>query len=159
MNTKLMFSSATEKWDTPPELIADLKTVFNFDLDVCASRPNVCEIYYDESICGLRNSWFDSCWMNPPYGRDIRNWIGKAAVESGSLGDAKHVICLVPARTDTRWWQDYIEFASHVVFIKGRLKFGGAKNSAPFPSAFIVFGEINQEQKDKLFSYGWGISQ
>lgn len=161
MNTDVMFSSATGKWDTPQCLIDDLKTVFDFDLDVCASRPNVCDDFYSEVDNALELKWEGSAfWMNPPYGRGINEWIFKAAWEVEFYKPLRrYVVCLVPARTDTRWWQSNIKHASHVVFIKGRLKFGEATNSAPFPSAFVVFGEISEQQRGKLFSYGWGISQ
>lgn len=162
MNNNLHFSSATDKWNTPPDLVEDLATVFDFDLDVCASGPNVCENYYDEERNGLDEVWSGTCWMNPPYGREIGKWVFQAKRMTGNLEnypllkvtDCIAVVCLVPARTDTRWWHDNVPQASQVVFIKGRLKFGGAKNSAPFPSAFVVFGEINNEQRAKLASYG-----
>lgn len=156
MNTDLMFSSKTGKWDTSDGLIADLSTVFKWDLDVCASRPNVCANYYDENANGLMHDWRGLCWMNPPYGPAIGDWVGAASIFAHSFEETA-VVCLVPARTDTRWWQDNVGCASLVVFIRGRLKFGNAKNSAPFPSAFVVFGEINQEQRDKLASYGWSV--
>lgn len=166
MNTTLMFSSVTDKWDTPKDLIDDLATVFDWDLDVCASRANVCEMYFSEKEDGLApwSIWNDYslCWMNPPYGRQIGVWMNKARICGNGLHGLRKntsVVCLVPARTDTLWWQNNVRDASHVVFIKGRLKFGGAKNSAPFPSAFVVFGEINDAQREKLFSYGWGVSQ
>lgn len=154
---KAAFSSKTGKWDTPADLIRDLKKVFRFDLDVCADRPNVCGKYYTEQDDGLSMSWAGLCWMNPPYGREIGAWMSKAAAEA--YRNKATVVCLVPARTDTRWWQDNIDAASFVTFIKGRLKFGDAKNSAPFPSAFVVFGHLTRTQKTKLNSYGWSIEQ
>ena len=152
MNNDLMFSSKTGKWDTPQSLIDDLATVFDWDLDVCASRPNVCERFNSEAE-PEKYSWHlhKLCWINPPYGRQISNWVSTARCNRYY---GVTTVCLVPARTDTRWWQDNIPFASQVVFIRGRLKFGNATNSAPFPSAFVVFGEITKRQRDKLASYG-----
>ena len=150
MNNNLHFSSATDKWNTPPDLVEDLATVFDFDLDVCASGPNVCDNYFDEQTNGLHHMWLGLCWMNPPYGREIGKWVAQANTSQYHAS----TVCLVPSRTDTKWWHDNVPHASQVVFIKGRLKFGGAKNSAPFPSAFVVFGEINDEQRAKLASYG-----
>lgn len=144
MNSGL-YTSNREDWETPRTLIADLSEVFDWDLDVCASRGNVCKNFYYEN--GLSLSWAGLCWMNPPYGKQIGKWMDKAS--------ENNVICLVPARTDTRWWHRNIHKASLVVFIKGRLKFGNQKGSAPFPSAFVVFGDITDKQKDKLNSYGW----
>ena len=169
MNTDVMFSSKTDKHDTPQHVIDDLAKVFEWDIDVCASRPNVCEMFYAEANNGLEASWYGLCWMNPPYGREIEKWMIKARVlganvflngetiNKGLYKPVKAVVCLVPARTDTKWWQSNVPHASQVVFIWGRLKFGNAANSAPFPSAFVVFGEINQEQRNKLASYGWSI--
>jgi hypothetical protein len=88
---------------------------------------------------GLKQDWLGTCWMNPPYGREIGLWVKKAFDESKKHGSI--IVCLVPARTDTKWWHDYAMKAD-VKFIKGRLKFGGAKHGAPFPSALLVFGSL-----------------
>jgi phage N-6-adenine-methyltransferase len=106
------------------------------ELDVCASPTNAkCPRYYTREDDGLTQPWEGKCWMNPPYGRTIGQWMKKAYEESqrGAL-----VVCLVPARTDTAWWHDYAT-KGQVAFIRGRLKFGGHVNSAPFPSATVVF--------------------
>ena len=162
------FSSATGKWDTPQNVTDDLATVFDWDCDVCAERPNVCDFYYDEEQDGLNHNWLGLCWMNPPYGREIKKWMEKARLSGFGMKfkpplcyetkTVTAVVCLVPARTDTQWWHDNVKFASQVVFVKGRLKFGDATNSAPFPSAFVVFGDISDRQRDKLAEYGWSIS-
>jgi phage N-6-adenine-methyltransferase len=106
------------------------------ELDVCASATNAkCPRYYTRDDDGLAQPWDGKCWMNPPYGRAIGQWMKKAYEESqrGAL-----VVCLVPARTDTAWWHDYAT-KGQVTFIRGRIKFGGHVNSAPFPSATVVF--------------------
>jgi len=79
--------------------------------------------------------WDGVCWMNPPYGRTIGKWMRKA-YESSLTGST--VVCLVPARTDTAWWHDYA-IKGEVRFLRGRLKFGGSANSAPFPNAVVIF--------------------
>ena len=147
------FSSVDGAWETPIQIVAHLSRVFDWDLDVCAHRGNVCQNYYTEEEDGLTRPWEGLCWMNPPYGDEIAAWIHKAAMEPAT------VVALVPARTDTAWWQDNVAYASLVVFIRGRLKFGGAKNSAPFPSAFMVFGEIADYQAKTLQEYGWAVQQ
>jgi site-specific DNA-methyltransferase (adenine-specific) len=160
MNTDLMFSSATDKWNTPADLVDDLATVFDWDLDVCANGPNVCQNYYTEADNGLEQPWGDLNWCNPPYGRGDSGcgpWLDAGAW--AWQWDKKTTVFLVPARTDTKWWQLNAPVASLVVFICGRLKFGDATNSAPFPSAFIVFGEINKAQRAKLASYGWAVEE
>lgn len=155
-----LFSSASDRWDTPPDLVADLASVFPWDLDVCAERPNVCDRFYSPADNGLVMPWRGLCWCNPPYGRGIGAWVRRAhdAVYSLPAGDLA-VVMLLPARTDPAWWQNFIGGASFVVFIRGRLKFGGSKNSAPFPSAFVVFGKISYVQARKLAAYGWAIDR
>lgn len=130
------FSSKTDLWATPQKFFDKYDAVHNFTLDVCASKDNAkCAVYYDTEANGLSQSWHGVCWMNPPYGRDIGIWM-KKAYESSLQGAT--VVCLVPSRTDTKWWHDYA-MQGQIEFIKGRLKFGDAKNSAPFPSAIVVF--------------------
>lgn len=136
MNTSVHFSSKTDEWETPQDLFDSLDKEFGFTLDVCASVGNAkCNRFFDKSLDGLTQDWSnDICWMNPPYGREIGKWV-KKAYESKTT-----VVCLVPARTDTKWWHEYVMKAKDVRFIRGRLKFGGCKNSAPFPSAVVIFG-------------------
>jgi phage N-6-adenine-methyltransferase len=130
------FSSATEMWATPQEFFDKYNAQFEFKTDVCASPENAkCAVYYTEAMDGLAQEWSGACWMNPPYGRAIKVWMRKAY--ESSLSGAT-VVCLVPARTDTAWWHDYA-VRGDIEFIRGRLKFGGHKNSAPFPSAVVVF--------------------
>jgi len=131
------YSSATDLWATPQHFFDALNTEFHFETDVCALPSNAkCSAYYTPDMDGLSQEWSGICWMNPPYGRQIAKWIKKA---SESARNGATVVCLVPARTDTQWWHQYIEGRAEVRFVRGRLKFGGSRNSAPFPSAVIVF--------------------
>ena len=130
------FSSKTDLWSTPQDLFDKLNSKYNFDLDVCATDQNAkCKTYFTKDDDGLAQKWTGVCWMNPPYGREIIKWMEKAYVSA--LGGAT-VVCLVPSRTDTKWWHEYA-MNGEIEFIRGRLKFGDAKNSAPFPSAIVVF--------------------
>jgi phage N-6-adenine-methyltransferase len=130
------FSSKTDMWSTPQSFFTKYDEKYNFKLDVCASEDNAkCAKYFTETDDGLQQEWEGVCWMNPPYGREIIKWM-KKAYES-SLNGAT-VVCLVPARTDTTWWHEYA-MKGTIEFIRGRLKFGNSKNSAPFPSAIVVF--------------------
>ena len=130
------FSSKTDLWYTPQDFFKKYDDVYKFETDVCATDDNAkCAKYYTEEMDGLSQEWRGVCWMNPPYGRTIGKWM-KKAYESSLSGAT--VVCLVPARTDTNWWHDYA-MKGDIEFIKGRLKFGGSKNSAPFPSAVVVF--------------------
>ncbi len=137
MNKDLMFSSNTDQWATPQEFFDRLNRVFRFETDVCALPENAkCARFFSPEMDGLKQDWQGVCWMNPPYGREIGKWVEKAfrsAKENGAT-----VVCLLPARVDTRWWHDFCA-QGEFLFVKGRLKFGGSDNSAPFPSAVVVF--------------------
>lgn len=130
------FSSATDEWSTPQDLFDKLNAIHGFTLDVCATHENAkCERYFTKDDDGLSKVWRGVVWCNPPYGRAIKHWIEKAYHES-TYGTK--VVMLIPARTDTAYWHDYA-MKGKIEFLRGRLKFGGHKNSAPFPSAIVVF--------------------
>jgi len=138
MNRSL-FSSKTYEWSTPQWLFDKLNAVYHFDLDVCANEENhKCEYYFNKEQDGLRKEWIGTVWMNPPYGREIGKWVKKAC-DYGVRGHGV-AVCLLPARTDTAWWHDYCIPHGKIEFIRGRLKFNGSKNYAPFPNAIVVFG-------------------
>ena len=143
----VMFSSKTGEWATPQEFFDKLNWRFGpFDLDPCAHANNTkCANFFTEAEDGLSKNWegFTS-FINPPYGRGIEKWIQKAYEESRKE-DTK-VVMLIPARTDTKYWHQYVMRADEVYFVKGRLKFGDSENSAPFPSAIVVFDGSNQRQ-------------
>ena len=123
-------------WATPQAFFDKYNEIYKFDTDVCAISENAkCQKYFTPEENGLSKEWIGNCWMNPPYGREIKKWV-KKAYES-SLNGAT-VVCLLPARTDTAWWHDYC-INGKIEFIRGRLKFGNAKTSAPFPSAVVTF--------------------
>ena len=126
------FSSKTDQWSTPQDLFDKLNAIHNFDVDVCADAENAkCRKYFTKEMDGLSKEWHGKVWCNPPYGRTIGQWI-KRCYEHGNS------VMLIPARTDTKWWHDYV-IKGEIEFIRGRLKFGGHKNSAPFPSAIVIF--------------------
>ena len=136
MLSNIHFSSATDLWSTPQDLFDKLDAEHGFTLDVCATPENAkCKNYFTKAQDGLSKQWEGVVWMNPPYGREISNWMYKADLSAQS--DGTTVVCLVPARTDTNWWHKYA-IIHEVRFIRGRLKFGNAKNSAPFPSAVVI---------------------
>ena len=137
----VLFSSKTACWETPKDFFDKLDWRFGpFDLDPCATPHNTkCTNFYTEAEDGLSKSWKGhTVFINPPYGRDIGKWIKKAYEEANEDLDTK-VVMLIPARTDTKYWHDYVMKAELVFFVKGRLKFGTSENSAPFPSAVVVF--------------------
>jgi phage N-6-adenine-methyltransferase len=132
------FSSATCEWSTPRELFDRLNAQHGpFDLDPCATSDNAqCVRFFTRADDGLSQPWTGRVFLNPPYGRDMGRWMAKALEASQTT--AELVLCLVPARTDTKWWH---RFAMHgeIEFLSGRVRFGGCPNSAPFPSAVVVF--------------------
>ena len=137
MNQALL-SSQNDCWETPPDLFATLDEVYEFDIDVCATPENAkCQRYFTPEQDGLAQGWEgQTCWMNPPYGRQIKAWVKKAYTESlkGAL-----VVGLLPARTDTSWYHDYIKGKAVTTFLRGRFKFVGARHNAPFPSMIAVW--------------------
>jgi phage N-6-adenine-methyltransferase len=131
------FSSRTDEWATPTDTFAALDAEFHFTVDVCANAENAkCPIFFSQADDGLAQDWRGTCFANPPYGRAIGLWVAKA-YESALAGAT--VVMLIPARTDTRYWHAHVAKAAEVRFIPGRLRFGDSKNSAPFPSAVVVF--------------------
>ena len=136
---KIMFSSKSNEWETPMGFYQKLNKQFKFTLDPCCTPETAkCENYYTMEDDGLSKSWKDQVvFVNPPYG-NIKEWVKKAHDES--INNGAVVVMLIPARTDTRYWHDYImEEADSIYFVKGRLKFGQSQNAAPFPSAVVVF--------------------
>lgn len=140
MINKGLFTSNTPEWETPQDLFDELNKEFSFTLDVCATKENAkCKTYLTKEDDGLSKNWPAVSgggwrWCNPPYGREIKHWVEKAS-------KARKTVCLLPARTDTKYFHDYIykQPNTEIRFIKGRLKFSGSANSAPFPSMIVIF--------------------
>lgn len=139
INTEVMFSSKSDQWETPQGFFDKLNEEFHFTLDPCADERNhKCGKYYTEEMDGLKQSWKgERVFCNPPYSK-VKDWVKKCHQESKNQALA---VMLVPARTDTKWFHEYIYQQANVEvrFIKGRLKFGDGKNSAPFPSMVAIF--------------------
>ncbi len=135
----VMFSSKTDLWETPQQFYDELDREFNFTLDPCATPKNAkCQKYYTVIENGLKQNWQgETVSCNPPYGREIKHWVEKCYKES--LKPNTTVVMLIPARTDTAYFHDYIYGKAELRFIRGRLKFSNSKNSAPFPSMVVVF--------------------
>ena len=126
MNKSVLFSSASVHHATPPDVRAALDSEFGLDFDPCPLSES-------PEVDGLAVSWAGRrVFCNPPYGRGIGAWLAKAR-------EADVAVFLLPARTDTAWWHEYAMKADEIRFLRGRLKFGGAKNSAPFPSVVLVY--------------------
>ena len=135
-----MFSSKTDLWATPQDFFDELNAEFHFTLDPCATPENAkCAKYFTAEDDGLKQDWQGhTVFCNPPYGRAIKDWVKKCHIEAQKTNTT--VVMLIPARTDTAYFHDYIYHkAREVRFIRGRLKFGNATNSAPFPSMVVVF--------------------
>lgn len=133
--------SPSNDWPTPDPVFRELDLEFGFTLDAAASDIyHKCDRYFTVDDDGLSQPWDGVVWVNPPYGRVIAQWVAKAYAES--LAGAT-VVMLIPSRTDTGWWHDYVlGKGAEVRFIRGRLNFGEKKtkkHSAPFPSAVVIF--------------------
>ena len=154
-DAKVLFSSKSMEWATPRPFFMRLNEQFNFTLDPCAQSHNaLCSRYYTAEEDGLKQNWAgNQVFVNPPYGRGIKEWV-KKCYEEGTKKDTT-VVMLIPARTDTKYWHDYVMRADEIRFVKGRIKFGGGNNSAPFPSAVVVFRHDQghpTENPPKIFS-------
>lgn len=142
-NSRLLplFSSAKMDWETPQDFFDALDDEFHFTLDPCADASNhKCDVFYTVKEDGLVQDWKgQTVFCNPPYGRDIKQWVRKCSEESKKPNTT--VVMLIPARTDTAYFHDYIYRKPDVEirFVRGRLKFGDSKDSAPFPSMVVVF--------------------
>ena len=135
-----MFSSKTDLWETPQSFYDEHDKEFQFTLDPCATPENAkCEMFFTKEMNGLTQNWGGNrVFCNPPYGKEIGKWVKKAYEESKKNDTT--VVMLIPARTDTAYFHDYIYHkAKEIRFVKGRLKFGQSKNAAPFPSMVVVF--------------------
>jgi phage N-6-adenine-methyltransferase len=130
-------SAETEEWETPQDLFDDLNTEFGFELDVC-SAPELakCERFFSPDDNGLRRTWRGVCWMNPPHGYGIEQWVAKAR-RAAENDRATTIVCLLPARVDASWWWENC-LAAEIRFLPGRLRLG--RRDAPWPSAIVIFG-------------------
>ena len=137
---KTMFSSASDEWATAQEFYDKLDEDFSFTLDPCATDENhKCEKYYTMETDGLAQSWEgESVFVNPPYSQ-TKKWLQKAYEETRRSNKPTIVAVLIPSRTDTKYFHEFCMKADEIRFVKGRLKFGGQKNAAPFPSMVVVF--------------------
>jgi phage N-6-adenine-methyltransferase len=134
----VMASSERMDWPTPQDYFAELHAEFEFTVDACASAENAkLARYWDECDEGLMQSWEgERVYMNPPYGRQLPRWILKAWNE---IGHAEIIVALIPARVDTSYWHRYIFGHAEIRFLRGRLRFEGAANVAPFPVAVVIW--------------------
>jgi phage N-6-adenine-methyltransferase len=145
-----LMSSATPEWYTPPEIIdATVKVLGVIDLDPCADpdKQIPAATHYTQDDDGMAQEWRGRVYMNPPYGTEIVRWVQRLC-EQYDAGAVPEAIALVPARTDTQWWDEVS--GAPVCFIRGRLKFSGHENSAPFPSAVVYLGS-NRKKFAKVF--------
>ena len=144
MSISVMFSSKSNEWATPQSFFDQLNKEFGFTLDPCCTHENAkCEHHYTIEEDGLSQNWGGQIvFCNPPYGRDLPKWVKKCHDESRQAT----IVMLIPARTDTRWFHNYIYHKAEIRFIKGRLKFGESKTSAPFPSMVVIYRSNHEIQ-------------
>lgn len=151
-----LVTSNSNEWATPLKLFDKLDQEFKFNLDPCSTHENAkCAKHYTIEEDGLSQCWGgDTVFMNPPYGYETIRWIEKAYEES--LNGAT-VVCLIPARTDTSYWHDIIfKHAKQIRFVRGKIKFGDSKWTAPFASALVIFSP--NDYKEKIIWYDESIN-
>lgn len=150
MITKGMFTSNKEDWETPQDLFEKLNEEFHFTLDAAANEKNAkCAIYYTEKEDALKQNWNNEIiWCNPPYGKKIKSFVEKAFYTWLQYPKTT-VVMLLPARTDTKWFHDYVYKRAEIRFLKGRLHFSNSKNAAPFPSMVAIW-EHKEMQAQRL---------
>lgn len=138
MKTRTLFKSQTCRWSTPQWLFDELNKEFGFQIDVCADADNTkCEKFYTAEDDGLLMPWGKVNWCNPPYGNRIKDWLQKAVREQAN---GNTTVVLIPSRTDTRWFHEFaLGRDCEIRFIKGRLRFGGSTENAPFPSMLLIY--------------------
>ncbi|HEV2460364.1 MAG TPA: DNA N-6-adenine-methyltransferase [Ktedonobacterales bacterium] len=141
MNTALHFSSAMDTWNTPPALMGEIATFLGVFYDPCPAHP-------DHDALALP-CWPTRVYMNPPYGREIGRWVARAQSEA-----TDELIMLLPARTDTTWFQPLFVSADVLCFVRGRLHFSGHKNAAPFPSVLVYRGPRAEVFRVAFAHYG-----
>ena len=141
MSMDVHFSSQRQNWETPQDLFDELDNEFNFTIDVCAEKWNAkADRFWTEEDDALEQDWSgERCFMNPPYGRQIKDFIAKAATSNADL-----VVALIPARTDTRYFHEYIYNKAEIRFLKGRVRFlregeDPPGKVAPFPSMIVIW--------------------
>ena len=142
--SKGLFTSDKDFWETPMSLFNKLNARYHFTLDPCSTDRNAkCPKHYTKESNGLTKSWKNEVvFMNPPYGKEISKWVAKASQEyrGGAI-----IVALLPARTDTKWFHEYINKQARVIFLKGRVKFelnGEVQQTAPFPSMIVIWEGI-----------------
>ena len=139
---KNRFQSKNQTWETPDDLFEKINNEFNFTTDICASKQNSkCKKFYSEENSCLDKDWSGVCWMNPPY-KDMKKFIIKAYEQRNNAT----TVCLIPARTNTKWWHDYC-MKGEVYFICGRPKFKGCIHGLPQPLALVIFGKSSGVMK------------
>ena len=147
MNIQALLTSNSNEWETPKEFFDELNNEFGFTLDPCSTTENhKCDKFYTEKEDGLQQSWAnETVFINPPYGREIGKWVKKSYEEN--LKNNITCVMLIPARTDTQYFHQYIYGKSEIRFIKGRIKFINKTQSkpqpAPFPSMVVIFRRLN----------------
>lgn len=143
---KALFTSSSDEWETPSEVYTKLNERFRFTLDPCSTKENhLCDKYYTKEENGLCKSWKgETVFVNPPYS-EIKQWVEKCCKEYETNGTT--VVMLIPSRTDTRYFHNYIYHKAEIEFIKGRLHFSNSKNSAPFPSMIVIYQQMEKKAK------------
>lgn len=140
------FMSEKQDWTTPRPFFDHWNDRYSFTLDAAAEPHNaLCDRYFTPEDDALSQDWTGSVWVNPPYTAGIGKWVRKGFEEAQK---GATVVMLIPARTETRWWHDYVMRSAEIWLIKGRMRFGGSPINAPFPSCVVVFHRVRAAQPE-----------
>lgn len=141
------FESTSTEYETPDYLFEPLKIEFDIILDVCATRKNTkCKLFFTKVEDAFSKEWheYGNCWMNPPWGKELKKWVRKAYEESRK---GITVVCLLPVRSNTNWWHDYC-LKGEIRFLKGEIKFKGMERGLWLPCAIVIFKlKLNGDRK------------
>lgn len=138
-----------DEWETPQDLFEEYNKIYNFKLDACASAENKkCNIYFNKENNALLKEWcYSSVWCNPPYSRgNIDKFVKKCFEEWKKYNN--NIVLLIPAKTDTLYFHNYILPYCKIIFIKGRLRFNNTKNCAPFPSIICIYEKKERKKEN-----------
>lgn len=153
MVNSVIFESRNMCWETPPYLFDKINAEFSFTLDAAASTENAkVAQYYTETDDALKQTWNGNVWLNHPYGRQIVQFMQKACEET-TCGNSELVVCLVPVRSDTKWWHHFAMQATEIRLFDRRVRFVGAEHTAPFPSCLVVFRNPLSEPPPRFTTY------
>lgn len=152
----VIHSSKRHDWRTPQELFKSLDRVFDFKVDAAAGAQNkLCDRFWSESDSALSKDWNVGgwVWVNPPYGKQVKDWFEKAGEEAGK---GARVVLLCMACTETKWFDVAWKNCAEIWFLSPRVRFeqpGEKSGPAPKGSAIFIFDRVHVPRVVRLFNW------